>query len=224
MNSVEVLDLSQNKLHGEIPTSLGNICTLKHLYLSYNNFSGELSSFIQNSSRCNSHPLQGLDLSDNQIKGMLTDLSVFSFLEHLDLSNNQLKGEVPESIRLLSQLNSLQLDGNNLRGVITESHFNKLSNLKSLSLSGNPLGLQISTRWVAPFQLQDLEMASCMLGSYLPNWLHNQHELEVLDISNCGLSGFIPEWFWPLIKDADYVNISYNNFLVKFQIIIAAQY
>ncbi|XP_028760803.1 receptor-like protein EIX1 [Neltuma alba] len=206
MNSLEVLDLSYNKLYGEIPTSLGNICTLKRLSLYHNNFSGELSSFIQNTSWCNSHQLQ-------QIKGMSTNLSVFSFLEYLDLSNNQLKGEVPKSIGLLSQLNRLFLDGNNLGGVITESHFNKLSNLKGLSLSGNSLALQISTGWIAPFQLQELEMASCMLGPYFPHWLHNQHKLESLDISNCRLSGFMPEWFWPLIKDAIDVNISYNNFL-----------
>ncbi|XP_028767322.1 receptor-like protein EIX1 [Neltuma alba] len=212
MNSLEVLNLSQNKLRGEIPTSLGNICTLNHLDLSQNNFGGELSSFIQNTSLCNSHQLRSLDLSDNQIKGMSTNFSVFSFLEHLDLSYNQLKGEVPESIKLLSQLNALLLNGNNLGGVITESHFNKLSNLKRLSLSGNSLALQISTGWIAPFQLQQLEMGSCMLGPYFPNWLHNQHELKTLDISNCGLSGFIPEWFWHLIQDVDEVRISQNNF------------
>ncbi|WVZ18508.1 hypothetical protein V8G54_005830 [Vigna mungo] len=33
MNSLEALSLGKNKLKGEIPTSLGNICTLKILYL-----------------------------------------------------------------------------------------------------------------------------------------------------------------------------------------------
>lgn len=213
MNSLEILDLSYNKLQGEIRTSLGNICTLNALYLSHNNFSGELSSFTQNTSWCNGPPLRLLYLSDNQIKAMSSNLHVFSFLEYLDLSNNQLKGEIPESVGLLSQLNDLCLHGNNLGGVITESHFKNLSNLKTLSLFGNSLTLRISTRWIAPFQLQNLEMASCMVGPSFPNWLHNQHKSDTLNISNCGLSGFIPEWFWSLIRNMTFMDISHNNFV-----------
>ncbi|XP_028798440.1 receptor-like protein 19 [Neltuma alba] len=66
MKSLEVLDLFNNNLQGEVPTSLGNICTLKSLTFSYNNFSGDLLRFISNISSCNRHSLQSLDLSKKE--------------------------------------------------------------------------------------------------------------------------------------------------------------
>ncbi|XP_028771695.1 receptor-like protein EIX2 [Neltuma alba] len=212
MKSLEVLDLSYNNLQGEIPTSLGNICTLQSLTLVDNNFSGDLAGFISNISWCNRHSLQSLDLARNRLTGMLPNLLGFSFLQDLSLSDNQLEGKIPESIGLMSQLVGLYLDGNNLGGVITESHFKNLSNLVSLSLSGNPLTLNISASWIPPSQLLLMEMASCKIGPNFPNWLRNQHHLSTLDISDGGLSGSIPEWFWPLLKNIDHVNISFNNF------------
>jgi len=103
INSLEDVNLSHNKLQGEDPSSLGNICTLQSLSLSYNNFSGEFPSFIQNSS------LQTLDFSFNWITGMPPTLSVFTSLRYLDLSNNQLTREIPKSIGLLYELKYLSL-------------------------------------------------------------------------------------------------------------------
>ncbi|XP_028788028.1 receptor-like protein EIX1 [Neltuma alba] len=212
MNSLKVLDLNSNYLQGEVPTSLGNICTLKSLTLGYNNLSGDLQSFISNTSRCDRHPLQSLYFPGNRLTGMLPDLSAFFFLQDLDLSHNKLKGKIPESLGSQSQLKYLRLNDNDLGGAITESHFRNLSNLLVLSLSYNPLALNISSSWIPPFQLYHLLMASCMIGPNFPHWLRNQHELYSLDISNGSLSGFIPEWFWQLLKDLDYMNISSNNF------------
>ncbi|XP_028773359.1 receptor-like protein EIX1 [Neltuma alba] len=212
MKSLEVLDLSSTNLQGEIPTSLGNICTLKSLKLGYNNFSGDLSRFIYNISWCNRHSLQRLDLAGNRLTGILPNLSSFSFLQYLDLSSNQLEGKIPKSIGLMSQLEYLYLDGNNLGGIVTKSHFKNLSNLWALSLSYNSLSLEISTSWTPPFQIKYMYMASCMMGPNFPNWLRNQHDLSTLDISDGGLSGSIPEWFWPLLKNIDRMNISFNNF------------
>ncbi|GLT27817.1 hypothetical protein SLA2020_027880 [Shorea laevis] len=36
-NSIVDLHLGQNQIEGGIPKSFGNLCKLKHLYLSYNN-------------------------------------------------------------------------------------------------------------------------------------------------------------------------------------------
>ncbi|XP_028788029.1 receptor-like protein EIX2 [Neltuma alba] len=215
IKSLEVLDLSSNNLQGEVPTPLGNICTLKSLSLAYNNFSGDLPRFISNISWCNRHSLQSLDLSTNRLTGILPNLSSFSLLQDLDLTNNQLEGKIPESIGLMSQLESLRLGANNFSGVITESHFKNLSNLSHLSLSGNPLTLNISASWIPPFQLQFMFMASCMIGPNVPLWLRNQHQLFYLDISYGKLFGSIPEWFWPLLKNIAYMNISFNNFSGK---------
>uniref|UniRef100_M8BNW5 Putative LRR receptor-like serine/threonine-protein kinase n=1 Tax=Aegilops tauschii TaxID=37682 RepID=M8BNW5_AEGTA len=44
MQSLESLDLSQNKLSGEIPSSLTNLTSLSYLDLSYNSLSGRIPS------------------------------------------------------------------------------------------------------------------------------------------------------------------------------------
>uniref|UniRef100_A0A0R0FER8 Uncharacterized protein n=1 Tax=Glycine max TaxID=3847 RepID=A0A0R0FER8_SOYBN len=121
MNSLEVLDLSGNKLQGEIPSFFGNMCALQSLYLSNNKLKGEISSFFQNSSWCNRYIFKSLYLSYNRLTGML-----------------------PKSIGLLSELEDLYLAGNSLEGDVTESHLSNFSKLQSLSLSENSLSLKLA--------------------------------------------------------------------------------
>ncbi|RDY12643.1 Receptor-like protein 12, partial [Mucuna pruriens] len=188
MNSLQVLDLSSNKLHGEIPAFFGNMCTLQELNLGNNNLTGEISSFFQNSSWCNRHILYGLDLSYNKITGML-----------------------PESIGLLSELEALYLQGNSLEGDITESHLSNFSKLQDLYLSYNSLSVKFVSSWVPPFQLFELGLASCKLGSNFPGWLQTQSYLEFLDISDAGLNDTLPEWLWDNLQYVYLVNMSHNN-------------
>ncbi|XP_052722692.1 receptor-like protein EIX1 [Vigna angularis] len=188
MNSLEVLRLGTNKLKGEIPASLGNICTLKILYLNSNSLSGKISSFIQNSSRCNSPAL-----------------------ETLDLSNNSIIGKVPESIGLLHQLQSLHLEENYLEGDINELHLTNLSQLVNLDLSDNSLSLTFGTTWFPSFQLFSMTLASCKLGPTFPSWLQTQSQLYFLDISDAGIDDFVPDWFWNKLQFINEINMSYNS-------------
>ncbi|RDY12642.1 Receptor-like protein 12, partial [Mucuna pruriens] len=188
MNSLQVLDLSSNKLRGEVPAFFGNMCTLQELYLGKNNLSGEISSFIQNSSWCNRDIFSNLDLSYNQITGML-----------------------PKSIGLLSELNILYLQGNSLEGDITELHLTNLSNLEFLNLSYNSLSVKFVSSWVPPFQLFELGLASCKLGSTFPSWLKTQSSLQLLDISDAGLNDTVPEWLWNNLLYMQSMNMSHNN-------------
>ena len=191
MNSLENLVLESNKLKGEIPASLGNICTLKILYLDGNSLSGKISSFIQNSSRCNSPALENLDLSNNLIIGKLPNISAFTSLKSVCLSNNQLTGAIPESFGLLHQLQSLRLEENYLEGDINELHLTNLSQLIELDLSDNSFSLTFGTTWFPPFQLINLGLASCKLGPSFPNWLQSQNQLSFLDISDAGIHDFL---------------------------------
>ncbi|RDY09441.1 putative inactive leucine-rich repeat receptor kinase XIAO, partial [Mucuna pruriens] len=188
MNSLEILYLSRNKLKGEIPSFFGNMCTLQMLDLSNNKLNGEIASFIQNSSWCNGHIFQGLDLSYNQITGML-----------------------PKSIGLLSELKYLYLDGNYLKGDVTESHLSNFSKLERLYLSENSLSLKFVPSWVPPFQLEYLGLRSCKLGPTFPSWLQTQRSLTYLEISDNGLNDSVPEWFWNNLQYVRYLNMSRNN-------------
>ncbi|XP_027357429.1 receptor-like protein EIX2 [Abrus precatorius] len=160
-NSLEYLDLSYNKLGGEIPSFFGNICTLQTLDLSYN-------------------------------------------------KNNRITGVIPESIRLLSELEFLYLGGNSLEGDVTESHLSNFSKLRGLFLSYNSVSLKLSS-WVPPSQLSYLFVASCKLGPSFPGWLRTSTSLNFLDISDNGLNGFVPEWFWNNLQYISNLNMSHNN-------------
>lgn len=84
INSLEYLNLTDNKLQGKVPSSFGSMCKLQRLELSNNKLNDKFPSFNQNSSWCNRHIFRALKLSYNQITG-----------------------EMPESIELLYELEVL---------------------------------------------------------------------------------------------------------------------
>ncbi|KAJ1376473.1 Leucine-rich repeat [Sesbania bispinosa] len=211
MHSLEYLQFSGNSLEGNIPKSIGNICTLKSFTAFGNHLSGELSSFIHNSSKCSGSLLQELDLSRNQISSMLPDLSTFSSLKVLRLWENHVHGKIPTSLGSLSELEYLCMNGNSFDGVVSESHFTNLTKLKFLDMSHNSLTIKVSSDWVPPFQLHSLYLTSCQLDSGFPNWLQTQNDLWILDISNVKNLNPIPEWFWGKLQALNTLNISYNN-------------
>jgi len=131
----------------------------------------------------------------------------------LNLSYNQITGKIPESIRQLSELENLSLEGNSLEGDVTESHLSNFSKLYFLSLSHNSLSLKFLSSWVPPFQLTYLRLASCKLGPNFPSWLQTQDSLIHLDISHNGLNDFVPEWFWNKLQIMYELNMSHNNLI-----------
>nr|KYP48816.1 LRR receptor-like serine/threonine-protein kinase GSO1 [Cajanus cajan] len=169
MKSLEDLDLSDNKIQSKIPSFFGNMCKLQRLYLSNNKLNGEISSFFQNSSWCNRHIFQTLDLSYNQISG-----------------------KIPKSIRLLSELEGLSLEGNSLVGDITESHLSNFSKLEFLWLSYNSLSLKFVPSWIPPFKLKYLDLSNNQIKGQLPDCWKFVNQLLFLDLSNNKLSGKIP--------------------------------
>ncbi|XP_054786250.1 receptor-like protein EIX2 isoform X2 [Prosopis cineraria] len=212
MTSLEYLDLSENTLHGGIPKSFRDICTLQSLTLTYNLLNEELPTIIENLSGCARQSLQNLDLSWNQITGTLPDLSIFTSLKTLMLTKNRLNESIPEDIRFSSQLVTLSIHSNSLKGVITESHFANASNLKTLDLSENSLALKFGKNWIPSFQLDQIFLRSCKLGPDFPNWLHTQSNFSILDISDAGISDIVPHWFWGLLTpNLLWLNVSYNN-------------
>ncbi|QCD94593.1 LRR receptor-like serine/threonine-protein kinase FLS2 [Vigna unguiculata] len=188
MNSLEYLFLYNNKLQGKVPSFFGSMCRIQILQLSNNKLNGEYPSFTQNSSWCGRHLFQELDLSYNQITG-----------------------RIPQSIRLISQLEVLLLRGNSLDGDVNESHFSNFWKLYALDLSHNSLSVKIGSSWVPPFQIRFLFLASCKVGPGFPRWIQTQNSLIQLDMSDNGLNDFVPEWFWNKLQIMYTLNMSHNN-------------
>ncbi|KAL5572604.1 hypothetical protein UlMin_022201 [Ulmus minor] len=95
---VRNIDLSSNKLMGEIPEGITELVGLVALNLSRNNLSGQIPSEMGRLIW-----LDALDLSKNQLSGKIP--SSFARLDRLpvlDLSNNNLSGKIPTSTQLQS--------------------------------------------------------------------------------------------------------------------------
>nr|XP_048329023.1 receptor-like protein EIX2 [Ziziphus jujuba var. spinosa]XP_048329024.1 receptor-like protein EIX2 [Ziziphus jujuba var. spinosa]XP_048329025.1 receptor-like protein EIX2 [Ziziphus jujuba var. spinosa] len=240
LTSLIYFDIFSNNVEGGIPRSIGKLCNLVFFSLSRNNVTGTIPEFLEGTENCLSRrplpSLQNLDLSDNYLVGELPEwLSQLENLVQLDLSENSLYGHIPASLGLLQNLSVLRLDGNELNGtlpeslgqlselssfhvssnhltgVLTETNFLKHSKLKDLYLSSNSFTFDVSSNWVPPFQVEDLQLGSCHLGPSFPAWLKSQEQLRYLDLSNASISGSIPDWFWEHSSNLSLLNVSYNQ-------------
>ncbi|KAL4625748.1 hypothetical protein ACB092_05G047200 [Castanea dentata] len=108
LDMVSALDLSFNKLTGEIPLTLGQLSSICAMNLSYNQLTGPIPKSFSN----------------------LTQL------ESLDLSHNNLSGEIPSVLTDLTFLGAFNVNHNNLSGKIP--YIKQLSTFEKSSYEGNP--------------------------------------------------------------------------------------
>ncbi|KAL6897760.1 hypothetical protein ACP4OV_006719 [Aristida adscensionis] len=127
------LSLSQNGINGSIPVSIGNLTGLKSLDLSNNQITGVIPASIGNLKG-----LQSLDLSYNIISGSIpSTLWELTSLESLSLATNGISGLLPQELGLLFNLRWLDLSRNNLRGAIPKTTIRKLHRLLGINLAYN---------------------------------------------------------------------------------------
>ncbi|KAF9601957.1 hypothetical protein IFM89_024420 [Coptis chinensis] len=121
------LDLSNNKLTGNIPSQIGTLSRLTHLDLSVNFLTGSLPLSFGNLSR-----IIELNVSANGLTGELDPLLFTNWtkLVSLGLQNNEFIGTIPRKIDLLTSLKKLTLSYNNIGGSIPP----EIGNLKDLFL------------------------------------------------------------------------------------------
>lgn len=136
-------------------------------------------------------------------------LSNLTNLYSLVLSNNKFNGSLPASIGQLAMLWWLDVSNNSLTGVVSELHFAKLSKLEFLNMASNMLVYNVSSKWVPPFQLQNIDLSSCRLGPEFPSWLENQRSISQMRLSNTSISKSIPDWFESLVLPSiSYLDLS----------------
>ncbi|KAI3843967.1 hypothetical protein MKW92_001068 [Papaver armeniacum] len=113
------IDLSSNKLEGEIPEEIGLLKGLSMLNLSHNHLSGYIPLSVGSM-----NGLESLDLSFNKLSGPIpVSLASMDFLGHLNLSYNNLSGLIPRGPHFdtLSGDGSAYVNNSFLCGYLTKS-------------------------------------------------------------------------------------------------------
>ncbi|KAJ4821247.1 Leucine-rich receptor-like protein kinase family protein [Rhynchospora pubera] len=93
MPLLQTLDLSENRISGEIPASIGSLGSLSVLNLSHNKISGEIPASIGSMA-----VLTSLDLSSNELSGEIPSAFGNVKFNFLNLSSNDLSGKIPSGI------------------------------------------------------------------------------------------------------------------------------
>ncbi|XP_012473136.1 receptor-like protein Cf-9 [Gossypium raimondii] len=139
-SSLVLLDLSGNSLSGTIPDCLENLCGT--LDLQMNNFSGKIPNSFANIG------LRRLLLNDNQLEGLVpSSLANSTSLELLNLGNNKLTDRFPPWLASLSSLQVLILRFNRFYGSLPHSvASSNFSALRIIDLSANEFTGTLSTK------------------------------------------------------------------------------
>ncbi|VAI63290.1 unnamed protein product [Triticum turgidum subsp. durum] len=130
-----ILDLSSNRLAGQIPEEITLLIGLTNLNLSNNQLTGAIPNQIGDLRQ-----LDSLDLSFNGFSGAIpSSLSALSYLSHLNLSYNNLSGVIPSG----QQLQALD----NQRYIY----------IGNPGLCGDPVGRNCSTHDAEQSGLEDID-------------------------------------------------------------------
>ncbi|GMH14461.1 hypothetical protein Nepgr_016302 [Nepenthes gracilis] len=171
-----VLDLSNNKIHGNIPKWAQNIGkdSLHYLDLSGNILTSSLDLLQWKN-------LHYINLNSNIFAGeMPFAICTLISLQVLDLSYNSLSGEISRCFKNFSdQLTMLDLKSNKFHGTLPSS-IGKCSNLRTLDLNGNQLEGQLPPSLLRCQGLRVLDVGNNNFKGVFPYWLGSLSELQVL--------------------------------------------
>jgi len=190
-SSLKDLTLESTSFSGKLPTSIGNLSSLHVLYARNCYFSGSIPPSLSNHTQ-----LTELVLSNNKLSGML-ELDMFLKIKSLSvlmLSSNNLTlltkansndtlaqfhtlalgscklGKFPDFLRNQNKLSWLELESNNLQGLIPKWLYNtSLETLRAIILHGNFLiGFEQSPIVLPWSKLEILTLAYNRLQGSLP--------------------------------------------------------
>nr|XP_043633713.1 receptor kinase-like protein Xa21 [Erigeron canadensis] len=228
-HQLSYLDLGENKLYGELPSSIGNLVGLTRLVLYTNRFTGKIPftiGMLQKLQRAylyenqfsgpipyaigNLSMLNLISLSSNRLEGDIPpNMGNCHGLEQLDLQNNKLSGKIPKQLFQLTSLFFLHLSNNSLSGSLP-TEVENLKSLNELDLSHNHLLGNIPSSLGGCTSLTYLYINDNLFEGIIPPSLSSVRGLIELDLSHNSLSGQIPRFLERF--SLEYLNLSFNDF------------
>ncbi|KAL1085464.1 hypothetical protein V6Z11_D08G052300 [Gossypium hirsutum] len=183
-SKIEELVLDRSSLNNNILQSIGALASLKILSLSGCGLSGTLPT----QGWCDLRKFEGLDLSENALKGTLPScLANLSSLHYLDISGNQFVGKgVSIGLANLTLLRFISLSRNLFEVPSIFISFANHSHLKPTI-----------PKWVPKFQLKAFRLSNCTtkeLQTEIPKFLYYQNNLSIIDLSYNNFGGKVPFW------------------------------
>ncbi|XP_044481987.1 receptor like protein 22-like [Mangifera indica] len=120
LTTFTTIDFSNNYFHGEIPSSIGKLHSLRLLNMSQNSLTGQIPSSLGDLTA-----LEALDLSLNNLVGVIPmQLVSLTFLSKLNLSQNQLVGPIPQGNQFETFQNDSYIGNPSLCGFILTNKCN----------------------------------------------------------------------------------------------------
>ncbi|XP_072972551.1 receptor-like protein EIX2 [Typha angustifolia] len=203
------LDLGNNKFSRNIPIWIGEkLLNLRYLQLHSNMFDGNIPPQLARLTA-----LQVLDLSNNKLSGSIPrsfsnfigmmvlsvwddiygiglelQFDIFTYIGSLVLV---MKGNTYTYSKILGEVTTMDLSGNNLSGVIPEE-IGDLRQLRNLNFSRNHLVGMIPEKIGDMLSLESLDLSSNKLSGAIPQSLSKLTFLDYLNLSYNNLSGRIP--------------------------------
>ncbi|XP_050259355.1 probable LRR receptor-like serine/threonine-protein kinase At1g74360 isoform X5 [Quercus robur] len=230
LNKLEKLDISVNRICGEVQLSLPTICDrLVVLNISRNNFTG-----VINGSFDTCQNLQFLDLSTNKLSGKLwigfERLLEFSASENnfnghilssmfgtncnlqvLDLSENGFTGQVPGNISYCRSLVILNLSSNNFTGKIP-AEMGSISSLQALYLGNNSFSKDIPDSLLSLNKLTFLDLSRNNFGGDIQEIFGKFNQVKFLVLhSNLYIGGIYTSGILKL-PNIFILDLSFNKF------------
>ncbi|KAF8391156.1 hypothetical protein HHK36_023457 [Tetracentron sinense] len=206
-NELQSLDLSNNKIHGQIPKWMWKVGqnTLFYMNLSHNFLHGleEPPAILPWGG------LQYLDLHSNQLQGPLPIPPISTTF--FSISNNKLTGEIPPLICKARSLEILDLSNNNLTGLIPQCLGDFSSSISVLKLRRNRFHGTIPQKFSNGSNLRTLDINDNQLKGQVPRSLVNCKRLEVLDLGNNQLNDTFPFWLESL-SELQVLVLRFNKF------------
>ncbi|PON51101.1 Leucine-rich repeat domain containing protein, partial [Parasponia andersonii] len=178
----------------EFPYFIKNHSELIHLDLSDNQIHGEIPSWIW---EIGDGHLNSLNLSRNYLVGMQVPYSLPQFLNVLDLHLNHLRGKIP-SLPPLAQY--VDFSSNSFTSSIPAELGHDLSFLGFFSVSNNSLRGVIPKSICNASSLQVLDLSANKFGGKIPECMSNMSRLVTLNLGNNKFRGSIHNGFPAVCK------------------------
>ncbi|TYH82263.1 hypothetical protein ES332_D02G047500v1 [Gossypium tomentosum] len=221
LTNLEELYLGGNLFRNNTISSLEGLSSLKSLTLYNNSLQGSLDT----KGLSNLTNLKKLDLSVNQIESFQSFKVMklyksfvdggrkleLTHLEELNLDGNLFNTSVFASLNKLSNLKSLSIRDNGLKGSIDMKDLEAFINLRELDMSYNELkDLVIHQDSNVSSSLEEIYLVYSTLNTNILQSIGVFASLKILSLSNCGLIGPLPNQGWCDLRNLEVLDVSRN--------------